>query len=628
MLVTPRGDKQDKGRLKVSFLPFETDTSCAYGSTILEAARNSGVYLESDCNGTGTCGKCRVQVIEGRASPWTDCESDFLGAVEKKAGYRLACKAKLLTDSKVLVHCSVLCNGPAEEKTFRQHPITLDPAIQLREFRLPGPAPEVAADRIDMFLSKALGQQNLIVSESVKNQLLSGVRAGEGSFSALCRLNREVIGVEANKKRCLLGVALDIGTTTIALYLCDLTDGRILVGAAITNPQVEFGLDVLSRLAYASQNHDNASRIRARLIEAVNLLIRDRSAEIGCKPQDIVDITVVGNTVMHHIFLGLDLHSLRKAPFIPNIKEPIDIKADMIGLTAHPGAYVHVLPIQAGFVGADSMAAVISEELHLSEDHTLLMDLGTNGELIAGNRDLLFACSCATGPALEGASIKSGMRAMKGAIDRVWIDELTFAPQYRTVGDGRGQGVTPSLRPKGICGSGIIDVIAGLYKTKLIEGSGAFTKALMTSRLRNGPDGTREFLLVPAEETWTGRDIVLNQKDIRQVQLAKAALSAGFRSLMEKLGITEFQRVLIAGAFGMHIDIDNAKSIGLIPPCDRDGISFVGNAAGRGAYLSLVDKEKRLEAERVARRIQHVQLAAEPLFQHEFVNCLRFPPLA
>jgi uncharacterized 2Fe-2S/4Fe-4S cluster protein (DUF4445 family) len=338
-------------------------------------------------------------------------------------------------------------------------------------------------------------------------------------------------------------------------------------------------------------------------------------------------MTVVGNTVMHHIFLGLSLDGLAKAPFMPALQQSIDVTAKVIGLNIYDNAYVHVLPVQAAFVGADSAAAVISEEPYLSDDHVLIMDLGTNGELVAGNRHGLFACSCATGPALEGATIESGMRAAKGAIEKVWIDPVNFEPRYQVIGHVE-RGKEKSFRPAGICGSGLIDAVAELYKAKLIEGSGVFSKTTMTSRLRDGPDGTREFLLVPSEETSAGRDIVLSQKDIRQVQLAKAALQAGSRTLMKKLGITKFDKVVIAGAFGMHLDIDNALSIGLIPPCDREGISFVGNAAGRGAYVALLDKDKRLEADRIAHWIKHVQLATETGFQREFIASLPFPPLS
>lgn len=569
-MVTSRKTHRSRHQLRLTFLPIEAQTLCLQGTTILDAARNSGIYIESACGGSGRCGKCRVMVMEGQVGPWTDAESTLLSGAERENGRRLACQATVLTEAKIFIDCSVAYGGPEKEKTFRQTPVKINPAVQY-------PKP-----------SQATG----------------------------------------NSTDRLLGAAFDIGTTTIALYLCDLTDGKILGSAAITNPQIAFGADVISRLAWAVRNPDDGAKLRAELIDALNFLIQDLTRRVGHRSEDIGDITVVGNTVMHHIFLGLDLSGLSKAPFTPALKQSVDVTAAAVVLEVQDGAHVHVLPIQDGFVGADSVATVISEEPYLSDDYTLIMDLGTNGELVAGNRGGLFACSCATGPALEGATIKSGMRAMQGAIDKVWIDPVTFELRYRTIDDIEKESGMASCRPKGICGSGVIDTIAELYRSGLIESNGAFTKTAMTSRLRNAPDGSKEFLLVRSEEASAGRDIVLTQKDIRQIQLAKAALSAGSKTLMEKLGITRFDQVLIGGAFGLNIDIDSAVFIGLIPPCDRERIIMVGNAAGRGAYLALIDKDRRVQAERIARQIKHVQLASESVFQQEFVKSLRFPPLA
>ena len=422
-------------QLKILFLPSQTKVFCAQGTTILEAARSSGIYLESVCDGLGACGKCRVRIIEGQAGPWTDSELCSLSSPEKEHGYRLACHTSILTDMTILVDCGQAYKGPAQEKAFRQAPVNVNPAVKCQELKLPGPWVEVAAvDDLDALLANALGQQNLIVSEFAKRQLLSDIRANKKSLSALIWSDREVIQVTDHKKRLLLGAALDIGTTTIALYLCDLSNGKILASGATTNPQVAFGADIVSRIAYGIRNPEGAARMRSELIEALNLLIKDLTQGIRHIPEDIIDMTVVGNTVMHHIFLGLSLDGLAKAPFTPALQQSIDVTAKVIGLNIYDNAYVHVLPVQAAFVGADSVAAVISEEPYLSDDHVLIMDLGTNGELVAGNRHGLFACSCATGPALEGASIKSGMRAAKGAIEKVWIDPVNFEPRYQVIG--------------------------------------------------------------------------------------------------------------------------------------------------------------------------------------------------
>jgi uncharacterized 2Fe-2S/4Fe-4S cluster protein (DUF4445 family) len=384
----------------------------------------------------------------------------------------------------------------------------------------------------------------------------------------------------------------------------------------------------MSRIAYsAAHPGEGVKRMQRELIRSVNALIDAIVTGKGYSRQQIVDMTVVGNTVMHHVFLGMAPDRLGLWPFEPSVKESIDIKAGELGILINPSSYVHVLPVEAGFVGADNVGVLISEEPYKGKELRLIIDIGTNGEVVVGNRDRLLSSSCATGPAFEGAQISCGMRAMSGAIEKVRIDPDTLEVDYKVVGrKGWAQGLSMGeLQPSGICGSGIIDVVAQLFEAGVIGANGAFSRKVNTPRLRKGRSGMTEFVVAWQHETLMGKDIVFTQKDVRQVQLAKAALHGGCRVLMSRLNVDAMHRIVIAGAFGMHIDKKSALTIGLFPWCEPENIIMVGNAAGHGAYVALVDRSKREEAELIARRIIHIELAMEESFQGEFMSALEIP---
>jgi uncharacterized 2Fe-2S/4Fe-4S cluster protein (DUF4445 family) len=456
---------------------------------------------------------------------------------------------------------------------------------------------------------------------------VKAVEEGEGRITVFVWMDREIIGVFPGQDETAFGLALDVGTTTVALYLCDLKNGDVVASASVTNPQVLFGADIMSRIAYSSDHPVVGARtMQGELIHAVNTLIDQTATANNLSPKRMMDMTVVGNTVMHHIFLGIPPDQLGLWPFSPSVQGSVDVKARDIGLIMNPSANVYVLPVQAGFVGADNVGVLLSAEPQGTDDLSLVVDLGTNGEIVLGNRERLMSCSCATGPAFEGAQISSGMRATAGAMERVRIDSATLDPDYAVVGKKGWASEHPlgELRPVGICGSGIIDAVAHLYKTGVIKKNGVFSEGLDTPRVKK-VKGITEFVLAWGEETATGADIVLTQKDIRQIQLAKAALFGGCRVLMSHFRISSINRIIVAGAFGMHIDKENALAIGLLPWCEPDNIVMVGNAAGHGAYLTLVDRAKRTEADRIARWVNHIELALEPEFQKEFLKSLSFP---
>jgi uncharacterized 2Fe-2S/4Fe-4S cluster protein (DUF4445 family) len=602
---------------KVLFLPSLKKITAKEGSTILDIAREAGVYINSQCNGKGSCGMCRVQVMEGEASPFTCEESDCIRNLEKESGYRLACNARIQSDVKVLVPGENVLAPKASKKVFTKGPVSINPAVKGYQIRLDMKRTDLARGVIKKLRTQH-GLPDITIDPGVIQCLEKGPLKRSGNVVAFVWMDKEVVALHPGESAMSLGLALDIGTTTVALYLCDLATGDIIAGGSITNPQVLFGTDVMSRIEYSAAHPiEGVRRMRGELIKAVNALIDEMAAQNGCSPGQIVDMTVVGNTVMHHIFLGMAPDSLGLWPFEPAIKGSVSIKARELDMLINPSSYVHVLPVEAGFVGADNVGVLISEEPYNKKDLSLTIDIGTNGEVVLGNRDALLSCSCATGPALEGAQISCGMRAAQGAIEKVRIHPGTLEVDYVVIGN--------EFLPSGVCGSGIIDTVAHLFKTGVIKANGSFQKTMKTPRLRKGRSGAMEFVLVWRHESATGSDIVFTQKDIRQVQLAKAALYSGCRVLMNRLKTSAVHRIIISGAFGMHIDKESALTIGLFPWCKPENITMVGNAAGRGAYLALINREKREEADRVAHIATHVELAMEEDFQREFINALAMP---
>jgi uncharacterized 2Fe-2S/4Fe-4S cluster protein (DUF4445 family) len=614
------------------FAPTLKEVVVDEGKTILDGAREIGVFVDSQCNGKGKCGKCRVRIVEGSTSPFTSEEGQFISQADKLQGYRLACMARVVDNVTVLVPEENLLSPEAAKKVFTKRTAVVNPAVKAFVVDLPtagrDEAPQPYFDRICFDLEHRQGLQNLTMDISTLRTLAPTVKEAKNKATVFVWMDREIIAVRPGDDDTCLGLALDIGTTTVALYLCDLRNGEVIASASTTNPQVLFGTDVMSRISYSSHNPDQGvKRMQRELVRSINTLVDQMTARNGFRADQILDVTVVGNTVMHHIFLGIAPDHLGLWPFSPTVQNSVDVKAKEVGIGACSAAYVHVLPVEAGFVGADNVAVLISEEPYNHNEIALIIDLGTNGEIVLGNKDRLVSCSCATGPALEGAHIVSGMRATKGAIERVRIDPATYEADYSVVGTEGWASEHPrgTLRPVGICGSGIIDTVAHLFKTGLIGAEGAFSQNIQTPRLRIGSSGVREFVLVWKDETGMAADIVLTQKDIRQIQLAKGALHGGCRVLMKHLGINAVPKMIIAGAFGMHIDKENSLILGLFPSVELSQMFMVGNSAGHGAYLALVDRGKRQEANRIAREVEHIELALEKGFHGEFVRALSIP---
>jgi uncharacterized 2Fe-2S/4Fe-4S cluster protein (DUF4445 family) len=615
--------------LKVVFVPSYKEAGCGEGSTILDAARDAGVYIDSACGGIGKCGKCKVRIVSGTCSPLTREESEQISSREQGQGFRLACRAQPQTDAVIFIPEKAIFKGAASRKEFTPRKILMQPAVRthlLDAGQIHG-RQSANPDRLSRLLNTESGVEAVRADPQVLAEATSLLEQ-PGQVAASVWMNREIIRVRPGAAEHTYGIALDVGTTTLALYLCNLETGKILTSASATNPQTIFGEDIMSRISYSVGHPEvGVKRMQKELINTINEMIQQVTADKRLSTDDIVDMTVVGNTVMHHIFLGLPPDRLGYWPFKPTVETSVNVRARDLGLDMLASAYVHVLPVEAGFVGADNVAVLIAEEPYGRDDFSLVIDIGTNGELAFGNRSRLLSCSCATGPALEGAQIKCGMRAAPGAIEKVKVDPQTFDVDYKVIGNQawKSEGAPGKFKPVGICGSGIIDAIAALYCTGIIRPNGAFLQEASTPRLRKDEKGQKEFVLARADETPTGKDIVITQRDVRQIQLAKAAIHAGCQIMMKRLGISLPDRLVVAGAFGMHIDRDNALAIGLFPRCKPEAVSFVGNAAGHGAYLALINRDKREEADRIARWTEHIELATEDSFQKEFIKALSFP---
>jgi uncharacterized 2Fe-2S/4Fe-4S cluster protein (DUF4445 family) len=609
---------------KVIFEPLNDEILMPEGSTIKEAIAKAGVDFDFPCGGRGSCGKCRIKVLGKILNP-TDKEKKLLGEKEFLEGIHLACEIKIydnltveLNKNKDPLHNILQWSvertsniNPLIEKTYAEVdlPSLHDQKSDLKRLK-------------EKLILHNHNYKNLKIKFSALKDLPDKLREANHRITVIID-NDEILGIEkGNTTLKMLGMAFDIGTTTIVGYLIDLCTGKELAVSSVLNPQVKFGADVISRTTYANQNIDGIKMLQSTLLKVIDKLIGDTLEKSSMKREDIYTITVVGNTCMHHLFLGLTPRYIAATPYIPVISEPITIDALDLNLHINPSGKVFLLPTIAGFVGADTVAVVLATEMDKSKDVKLAIDIGTNGELVLGSLEKLVSCSTAAGPAFEGAQISSGMRGAAGAIDHVHFKEtMTY-----TVIDNR--------KPEGICGSGLLDIIAAFVELGIINKRG---KILSPSEFTNDTakvfekhiityDGANAFLMVPESETAHGRPIMITQNDITALQLAKGAISAGINILIEQLGIqlSDIKEVLLAGAFGNYMDPHSACIIGLIPKELESKVKMIGNAAGTGSKLALLS---RLEYERsniIASTVKYIELGAQKHFNREFAKGMQF----
>ncbi len=630
---------RDTQTCKVVFQPSGRTGMVAPGTSVLDAARLLGVGITSICGGQALCGKCVVLVEEGtfpkhdlisgalHLVPPEEDEADYLLRQDMLTAARLACRARILGDVIITVPPESQSQQQAVHKTLDQKALVVDSPIHLASLTLSQPQlPDGSEQERALAVLRAQRGIEGIFEHAALRDLPEALREGGGAFTATLWNATSIIRVQPGHEARAWGLAVDIGSTTLAVYLCDLETGTLIATAAATNPQVTYGDDIMSRITYAVEQPQGQQRLHESVITVINSLAKEVTECSGGNPEDVLDVTLVGNSVMHHLALDLDPTSLGRLPFLPVLRAPIDLRATDLGLHLHRGARVHVLPLIAGFVGADTVGVLLAQAPHLQDEVTLIIDVGTNGEIVLGNRQQLLCTSAATGPALEGAQILHGMRAAPGAIERVRIDPVTLETRFRVIGQAAWSDALPPemVQARGICGSGIIEAVAELFVTGAILPSGRFDRRRGNPRLVQ-VDGKPAFVLAEGPQSITGRPIVITQRDVRAVQLAKAALYVGARYLMRELGVESVSRIVLAGAFGTLMDKERAMRIGMIPDCDLRRVVSVGNAAGEGACMALLSCTQRQEAARLARWVRHILISQEADFQDAFAAALAFP---
>jgi uncharacterized 2Fe-2S/4Fe-4S cluster protein (DUF4445 family) len=626
------------------------------GKSLKEASVTLGVDIEGACGGKGVCGKCKVRIEEGifekygvrssldNLSAVVSTEKKFFTAEQEQAGFRLACLALVQGDVVVFVPEESRIGKQVVRKAARNIEIELKPAVKKYYVEIQkATLHDTLGDweRIQNGLEQAHGLTDLVIDYQTLLVLQEVVREGDWKITVSVWQDKEVIKVEPGNMEKVYGLAVDVGTTTVAGYLCDLVSGELLATASMMNPQVVFGEDVMSRISYTMTHPKGLEQMNGAILDGLNGIAADVSAMAGIKATDILDMTIVGNTCMHHLYLNIDPRNIGRAPFAPALHHSLDIKArDVgfklgkdgeataqsrdVGIRIAPGAYIHALPIEAGFVGADNVGVLIAEAPHLQDSIELIIDIGTNGELILGNRQKLVSSSCATGPAFEGAEIRFGMRAAPGAIEKIVVDRATKEVRFKVIDREEWNTDVENIGAKGICGSGIIDVVPQLFLAGIVDHTGRFAEVVDSPRFRE-EKGQREFVIAWARETSIGQDIVVCQDDVRAIQLAKGAMYAGARIMMRTLGVEKVDKVILAGAFGSYIDKVSAALLGLFPDCDLENIYSVGNAAGDGARMALLNVDKRKEADWVARQTQYIELTVEPGFNKMFAQAMWIP---
>jgi uncharacterized 2Fe-2S/4Fe-4S cluster protein (DUF4445 family) len=603
----------------VDFQPLGRRVRIEEGKTVLEAARRAGVGLNAVCGGAGVCGTCRVRVVEGLVSSPNRSEENFLDQDDFDQGYRLACQVEIRGDVLVDVPPESITAPQRAQIEGRERAVEVDPMV--RSFDVRPTPPNLHDLRSDeKRLREALREQHNISNVRFDPIVLSDISSllreedweirlflWDGGRSP-CVIGAAPVGAHP------LGAAVDIGTTKVAAYLVDLETGETLGASGEMNPQIAFGEDVMARIAYAMEEEGHIRELQAAIVQG----LEDRFIEL-CEASDrscgeLLEAVLVGNTCMHHLVMGLPVDQLGLAPYVPALSASCDIKARDLGLQIAPGAYVHLLPNIAGFVGADHVSMVMASGLHEAEQITLGLDIGTNTEVSLAAKGRLLSCSTASGPAFEGAHIRDGMRAAPGAIE--WVRVVDGRVEYQTI-DG--------APPVGICGSGILDSVAELRRIGVLKENGSMRRD-GHPRVRQSGDRP-EFVLVPAGEQGAPNDIVINRKDVSEIQLAKGAIRAGIEVLLDEAGIEidQVERVVVAGAFGTYLDVANARAIGMFPPLPLNRFDQVGNAAGIGAKLALLSRRCRGVAEEIAHRVEYIELTTDARFSNAYMDAMGLP---
>lgn len=613
------------------------------GTPVLEAARSLGVDIDSVCGGRGICGRCQINLVTGEFAKHgvksTENSLTELAEGEKKFderrgladGRRLSCHAKLQNDAIIDVPASSQVHRQVIVKGVDDRKIEMDPAIRLHYVTVQAPDmhnPTGDLERLFQALEQQWGLTELECDLRTIQKLQKTLHTGKWSVTVAIHRESRITAMWPEFHNKAYGLAVDVGSTTIAMHLCDLASGEVVASSGMMNPQIRFGEDLMSRVSYVMMNPGGDVILTKAVRDGINELIKEVATTAEIDPMDILNAVFVGNPIMHHLLLGIDPTELGGAPFTLTTNSGMTLWASEIDLISNPDGRVYFPPCIAGHVGADTTAVILSEAPHKQEKVTLIVDVGTNAELVLGNNQRLLVASSPTGPAFEGAQIACGQRAAAGAIERVRIDPDTLAARYKVVGcdlwsneDGF-EAATKKTGVTGICGSGIIEVLAEMYLTGILSTDGVIDGSLVESNpYIVSQDRTFAYIL-RADDT---NPVKIYQTDVRAIQLAKAALYAGAKLLMDKFGVQTVDRVLLTGAFGSHIDTKYAMVLGMIPDCDLSEVNAVGNAAGVGARIALLNKSARDEAEELIKRVEKIETAIEPDFQQYFIEAMALP---
>jgi uncharacterized 2Fe-2S/4Fe-4S cluster protein (DUF4445 family) len=631
----------DKDALVV-FSPSGKRGRFPLGTPLLQAARSLGVDIDSVCGGRALCGRCQVLVMQGEfakhgvrseaqnISALSDPEIRYGSRQPLPPGHRLSCSAQILGDLVIDVPPSSQLHRQVVRKAADACEIQLNPIVRLHYVEVQQPDmrdPSGDLRRLMDALEFEWRLSALTCDLSVLQGLQGALRRGEWKVTVAVRGGTHIIAVWAGFHEQAYGLALDVGSTTIAAHLCDLLTGEVVAASGAMNPQIRFGEDLMSRVSYAMMHAEGAAQMTAAVRGAINALAVEVAQAAGISHEQILEATLVGNPIMHHLVLGIDPVELGGAPFALATDQALTLRAADIGFALHPNAHLYVLPCIAGHVGADAAGMILAERPDRTAELTLLVDVGTNAEIVLGHRSRILACSSPTGPAFEGAQISCGQRAAPGAIERVRIDRDTLEARFKVIGcdlwsnEPGFEAAIATTGVTGVCGSGIIEAVAEMYLSGIINQDGVV----------DGELAQRNALIVRSGRTFSyllhrgAVPLQITQNDIRAIQLAKAALHAGIRLLMEQIGTDHIDRIRLAGAFGSHIDVKYAMVLGMIPDCDLAHVRSAGNAAGSGARIALLDATARPTIEQLVRRVEKIETAIEPRFQQHFVEAMALP---
>ena len=634
--------------VKVVFTPSGRRGSFPVNTPLLDAARSLGVDIDSVCGGRGLCGRCQVTCAEGafpkhqiqsskdHLSPLSETEKSYNQRKKPLAqDRRLSCHTLLLDDCVIDVPPESQVHRQVVRKTAEYRDIELDAATRLYCVEVPEPDMEVPKGDLQHLLDvleSDWGLSSLTCDAALLARLQPALKESGRRLTVAVHRNHSIIALWAGFHDLAYGVAVDVGSTTVAVHLCDLSSGDVLASASVMNPQIRFGEDLMSRVSYVMMHPEGAQEMTSAIRVALNDLFKNVAKQVKAKVEDILEITLVANPIMHHLLLGINPVELGGAPFALATDTAVEMPARELDLQINHGGRIYILPCIAGHVGADTAGVILSEEPQQQKAMTLLVDVGTNAEIVLGDKNRLLACSSPTGPAFEGAQISAGQRAAAGAIERVRIDPDTLVARFKVIGSDLWSDEpgfieeTSKFGVTGICGSGIIEVVAEMYLSGIVTVDGIIDGELASRSPLVVADGrTWSYVLYQSDLTENQAPILVTQNDIRQIQLAKAALYAGVKLLMDKLDIDHVDRIRLAGAFGSHINVQHAMVLGLIPDCALNQVSSAGNAAGTGARIALLNNQSRNTIEDLVTNIEKIETAMEPKFQQYFVDAMAFP---